>query len=120
MPCLFSGTSSLCRIQQICHGGVLLPQVPLGHPAICRWLHPSHLPVSKPPLQSAVITSLTPLLQARNASVPHSFLPPTGSQGEENNQKLSAKVTVQQMENKAGEDIRTLPDFPAKVLLSLP
>lgn len=92
----------------------------MAHPPVCRWLHPSHLPVSKPPLQSAVITSLTPLLQARNASIPHYSLPPTGSQGEKSNQKLSAEVTVQQMENKAGEDIRTLPDFPANVLLCPP
>lgn len=98
----------------------LLPQAPVGHPPVCRWLHPSHLPVSKAPLQSAVITSLTALLQACNASIPHSSRPPTGSQrGKKCNRKLSAEVIVQQMENRASEDLRTITDFPAKVL-SLP
>lgn len=117
MPLLALGTPLLCRTQQICHGVVLLPQAAVGHSPVCRWLHPSHLPVSKAPLQSAVITSMTALLQACNASIPHSSLPPTGSQREKKcNRKLSAEVIVQQMENRASEDLRTIPDFPAKVL----
>jgi len=96
---------------------VLLPQAPVGHPPVCRWLLTSHLPVSGAPLQSAVITSLTALRQACNASILHSSLPPTGSQREEKcNRKLSAEVIVQQMENRASEDLWTVPDFPAKVL----
>lgn len=78
--------------------------------------HPTRL-LSKAPLKSAVITSLTALLQACNASVPHSSLPPTGSQREKKcNRKLSAEVIVRQMENMASEDLRTIPDIPGKVL----
>lgn len=53
---LSSGTPLLCRAQQTCHGVVLPPQAAVGQPPVCRQLHSPLLPVSKAPLQSAVIT----------------------------------------------------------------
>lgn len=112
---LSSGSPLLCRARQTCHGVVLPPQAAVGQPPVCRQLHPPLLPVSKAPLQSAVITPWQLCYRPVTLQGPIPPCLPLVPKGKKGNRKLS-EVIAQQMEKRASEDLRTIPDFPAQDL----